>query len=215
MYAVGILEYNVSGGEVLDRKTRDRIRSLDEFYLVEIIKDSDKFGYDDNTVRYAKRVLKRRGFTAADLERLYCEEVKPQDDLVGEKARELYFSFLATGKTALCLYCLFLAIFFIPLLDESIFKSAPDFFQFILLFCAVFFLAAPFVTVSRARKLSRLLLERYDDRDSQELFHRLDDSAWLLLRWYLFIPGFLISFYQTKKRLSGILLHHGFLQNEH
>ena len=206
--------YNFSGGVVLDKATRDKIRSLDEFYLVEIIRDQNKFGYDDDVVRYTKRILKKRGFSSGDMERIYSEEVKPQDDFVESRAKELYFGFLNLGKAAILVYCVFVVLFVVSLFHGFVLRDAPDFFGVIPFVSVMVFIAAPFVTLSRARKISRLLLGRFDDRASQKLFHQLDDNVWLLLVWYLFIPGFLISFYRTKNRLSGMLIHLGILHDE-
>ena len=77
-------------------------------------------------------------------------------------------------------------------------------------FFGFFFVGAPFFCISKVRGLSRLILERFDDRLSQEFLNQLDESTWIIFGWYLFIPGFLFSFWRTKKKVLRILEHLGF-----
>jgi len=186
--------------------------SLDAFYLVEVIRDQKKFGYDDATVRYARRVLKRRGFTKKDLDEIYDEKVKPLDDLVRRKAVALYFSFLRLGRRTIYFYSGATLLLFFLIMNQALQERFPGFFAGMIMGLGIFLILLPFFCMSRVRRIIRLILDRYDDRPSQELLHKLDDNTWLMLGWYLFIPGYLISFYRTREQLSSILTHLGFFE---
>lgn len=190
----------------MEGQVRKKMEDLDDFYLVKVIRDWDKFGYDEETVRTARRILKKRGRSEADLEEIFSTEIKLQDEKTQESARDLFSSFNKLGTFAIRFYLMTLGFLLLTSLINS--RTALEFRSFFLtlsLLESVIFFFIPIVCVSRARRIARILLDQYDNTPSRTLLNNLDRSAGLLLGWFLLTPGFIYSFLKTRKTLRIIL----------
>lgn len=196
----------------MDRITKQKLESLDDFYLVEIIKDQEKFGYDAATVAQARRVLKGRGFSGRELEGLYSREVEPQDRETREAVLGEYWSFVRQGvlfiRILIPLFILGLGSLFLhyslsghlreaAFLTDSIIVLGPLNIAAMLVF--------PLYSITRARRITRLLLDRFDNPASRDLLYLLDDGTWDLLLWFLAAPGYLCAWRKTRSKLVAIL----------
>lgn len=196
----------------MDRLTKQKMESLDDFYLVEIIKDQEKFGYDAATVVQARHILKGRGFSARELEGLYSREVEPQDRETREAVLAEYWAFVRQGvlfsRIMIPLFILGLGSLFLhyslaghlkeaALLTDSIIVLGP--------LNIVAMLVFPLYSITRARRITRLLLDRFDNPASRDLLYLLDDGTWDLLLWFLAAPGYLCAWRKTRSKLVAIL----------
>ncbi len=197
----------------MDRITKQKLESLDDFYLVEIIKDQEKFGYDAATVAQARRVLKGRGFSRVELEGLYQREVEPQDRETREAVLSEYWAFVRQGilflRIMIPLFILGLGSLFLHYSLSGHLKEAAFLTDSIILFGPLniaAMLVFPLCSItgrggSRGCSWTALTIRPAGTCP----LYLLDDGTWDLLLWFLAAPGYLCAWRKTRSKLVAIL----------